>query len=278
MPTLPRTHRTEADRERTEEMRQARRHRTDERRGSSADRGYGHKWRKYREAWLARHPLCVTCLDNDVVTQADVVDHIVPHRGDWKLFWDPKNHQSLCVSCHNVKSGGEAHDLFMPDVLPSKPELTIVSGPPAGGKSTWVGAHAGPFDAVICLDQIAERLSRKRGRAALADPQLRREALQERNRMLRGLSTCNAERAFFIVTAAALDVRDRWSVMLRPARRVVAYAPLSVCKARIEADPERAEVARAQIKAAERWHAKFSYSESEEIVGPKSEISTASPT
>ena len=28
-------------------------------------------------------------------------DHIVPHKGDHKLFWDPKNHQALCKQCHD---------------------------------------------------------------------------------------------------------------------------------------------------------------------------------
>jgi len=32
---------------------------------------------------------------------ADVVDHIVPHKGDHKLFWDPSNHQALCKQCHD---------------------------------------------------------------------------------------------------------------------------------------------------------------------------------
>ena len=32
---------------------------------------------------------------------ASVVDHIVPHKGDHKLFWNPKNHQALCKHCHD---------------------------------------------------------------------------------------------------------------------------------------------------------------------------------
>jgi hypothetical protein len=32
---------------------------------------------------------------------AVVVDHIVPHRGDMKLFWDSGNWQSLCKTCHD---------------------------------------------------------------------------------------------------------------------------------------------------------------------------------
>ena len=39
------------------------------------------------------------------LTPATVVDHIIPHRGDKKLFWDERNWQALCESCHNHKTG-----------------------------------------------------------------------------------------------------------------------------------------------------------------------------
>lgn len=42
---------------------------------------------------------------NGKYVQATVVDHIKPHRGDNKLFWDKSNWQSLCKSCHDKKTG-----------------------------------------------------------------------------------------------------------------------------------------------------------------------------
>lgn len=36
--------------------------------------------------------------------KAEVVDHIVPHRGDGKLFWDEGNWQALCKNCHDSKT------------------------------------------------------------------------------------------------------------------------------------------------------------------------------
>ena len=69
---------------------------------SSTQRGYGYKWKKARAAFLAQHPLCVYCLEKfDRVTAANVVDHIVPHKGDKVLFWDRSNWQSLCATCHS---------------------------------------------------------------------------------------------------------------------------------------------------------------------------------
>lgn len=79
----------------------------DDKRGSSTQRGYGHKWRKARERHLKQEPCCRICRANGVVTAADVVDHIVPHKGNKKLFWNSSNWQSLCTSCHNSKTARE---------------------------------------------------------------------------------------------------------------------------------------------------------------------------
>lgn len=76
----------------------------EQRRGNSNARGYNHKWRKARETWLTKEPLCVSCKAMGRVTPASVVDHITPHRGDSKLFWNTSNWQSLCEKCHNSKT------------------------------------------------------------------------------------------------------------------------------------------------------------------------------
>ena len=68
---------------------------------SSSKRGYGHKWRKARERFLAEHPLCVYCQREGRVTAANVVDHIKQHRGDKALFWDKTNWMSLCKFHHD---------------------------------------------------------------------------------------------------------------------------------------------------------------------------------
>ena len=69
--------------------------------GSSTERGYGYAWQQARLRFLQAHPLCGMCTDDGRVTVANVVDHIEPHRGDQKLFWDETNLQALCASHHN---------------------------------------------------------------------------------------------------------------------------------------------------------------------------------
>lgn len=70
-------------------------------RKSSAARGYGSRWQRYREGFLRSRPLCADHMRMGQVVAASVVDHIVPHRGDQALFWDKGNHQSLCKTCHD---------------------------------------------------------------------------------------------------------------------------------------------------------------------------------
>lgn len=73
-------------------------------RKNSYQRGYTKKWQKARADYLAAHPYCVECEKQGRRTLATDVDHIIPHRGDQKLFWDQSNWQSLCHSCHSIKT------------------------------------------------------------------------------------------------------------------------------------------------------------------------------
>lgn len=74
-------------------------------RENAAARGYDGKWRTARKLFLQRNPLCVLCLSKGKIAPAVVVDHIIPHRGNKKLFWAESNWQPLCKSCHDHKTG-----------------------------------------------------------------------------------------------------------------------------------------------------------------------------
>lgn len=74
---------------------------------SAFSRGYDRKWQRVSKAFLRSHPLCAECQRNGRYVAATVVDHIVPHRGDQKLFWDESNWQPLCKRCHDQKTGRE---------------------------------------------------------------------------------------------------------------------------------------------------------------------------
>ncbi|MEC2220968.1 HNH endonuclease [Bacillus subtilis] len=79
----------------------------DQYRESAAKRGYNSKWRQARLGYLSKHPLCAACMMQGRRTPATVVDHIVPHKGDMKLFWDSSKWQPLCGPCHSRKTAKE---------------------------------------------------------------------------------------------------------------------------------------------------------------------------
>lgn len=60
-----------------------------------------------RPAQLLREPFCRECAKRGIRTRATVVDHVIPFRGDWLLFVDPNNLQSLCKTCHDRKTALE---------------------------------------------------------------------------------------------------------------------------------------------------------------------------
>lgn len=86
----------------------------DRQRGSASERGYNVRWRRARQAFLARSPLCAECQRNGRVEAATVVDHIQPHRGNMALFWDSSNWQSLCKACHDRKTSRELRTYKVP--------------------------------------------------------------------------------------------------------------------------------------------------------------------
>lgn len=65
------------------------------------------RWQRLREAQLVAHPLCEWCLEQDIVTEANEVHHVVAHKGDTDLFWSGP-FVSTCKSCH--ASRGQRED------------------------------------------------------------------------------------------------------------------------------------------------------------------------
>ena len=57
-----------------------------------------------RPGQLLREPFCRECARRGVRTWAADVDHIRDHKGDWALFTDRANLQSLCHACHSRKT------------------------------------------------------------------------------------------------------------------------------------------------------------------------------
>lgn len=97
MPTKPASFRPSHLRCTPERNKQA-----DLRRGTAQQRGYDSKWSREAKSYRDDHPLCVGCMAVGRIEPSTLTDHIIPHKGDEKLFWGRSNWQALCKWHHDV--------------------------------------------------------------------------------------------------------------------------------------------------------------------------------
>jgi 5-methylcytosine-specific restriction protein A len=72
---------------------------------------YDYQWYKAAKLFLSKNPLCVECEKKyGEIKPATEVDHIIPHKGNYKLFWNHKNWQPLCKTCHSQKTNRERNE------------------------------------------------------------------------------------------------------------------------------------------------------------------------
>lgn len=93
-----------------EQHQKVKRKQSDQQRGNSTERGYGYKWQQVSKGFLRAHPLCQCkdCQEGKIrLLPANVVDHIIPHKGDMNLFWDRNNWQAMNKDCHDKKTARE---------------------------------------------------------------------------------------------------------------------------------------------------------------------------
>jgi 5-methylcytosine-specific restriction protein A len=80
--------------------------RFDRTRPNARARGYTREWDKARTEYLINNQTCRYC-----PAPANVVDHVKPHRGDMRLFWNRSNWQPLCTPCHSSIKQSREHNL-----------------------------------------------------------------------------------------------------------------------------------------------------------------------
>jgi 5-methylcytosine-specific restriction protein A len=98
---------------------------------------YTARWRvKLRPLILRRDPICVVCNHNP----STIVDHVIDHRGDETLFFDPANLRGICKPCHDFKTGS-TH----------------------GGNRKNATAGDKPYLIANCISDPSEQLARQEG-------------------------------------------------------------------------------------------------------------------
>lgn len=130
--------------------------------------------------------------------------------------------------------------------------VVLVSGPPGGGKSTFVSGARGASDLVLDLDDIMAELSGLPIYRAGVEWLL--PALSLRNERLQGLAHEPPDRLAYVVVCAPGAAWHWWRAALRPVRLVPRVPHVSVALARIEGDARRAHDLERHLSACRRWY------------------------
>lgn len=220
------------------------------------------------------------CAKVGVDRAAEVVDHIVPHKGDLSLFWNQENWQSLCEPHHNrdkarleirgysdrLGDDGWPIDPAHPanggkepvsgrsqpdDVKPIIVPVFLVVGPPASGKTTWCKSQMRDGDVLIDFDEIDAAINgtpRQRGRLVVP-------ILRERNTRLINAAAMTTGRVFLPMTGARSTLREWWRGKLGRVTVVLIDTDEATCIDRIRNSIDRSARADDQVAAVTEWFA-----------------------
>lgn len=223
-------------------------------RPSARKRGYDTRWDQASRGYLGKHPYCTMCAAEGKQVLATVVDHIIPHRGDSKLFWERTNWTGCCGAHHSGdKQAMEATGRSGQATVTAKVQL--VCGPPGAGKSTFVDKHRQRGDLIIDVDTLFMALS---GQPQYDKPaellgfvkDMQKHALQ---RLARSTSV---RRAWIVTQAPRASERDAIARELN-AEVTVFAVPASVCMRHIFSDPRRRDQGAAWRKLVDYWWSKW---------------------
>lgn len=218
----------------------------DQRRGSAASRGYDRRWRRLRAMILARQPLCVMCLAENRVTPAIELDHIVPLRDGGDNSED--NLQPLCKSHHSRKTARDVRRRHQGAVTVP---VTIITGPPGSGKTTYVNEQRQWGDLIVDVDTLYSALS---GLEWYEKPDaLLPFVLEARDAVLDRLHSQSELRHAWIITSEAnKDELERMKARYS-ATVLVLEVSAAECLKRIASDPRRSNKVEQWRPIVERW-------------------------
>ena len=227
------------------------------------------RWQKLRLSVLQRDRYtCQSCGRIEGETSRLVCDHIEPHGGDEEKFWNGP-FQTLCKPCHDgikqaIDRAGKKASFHPYWLRPAKIPVTIICGPPASGKSTYVAAHAAPTDQIIDLDQIAAELSGSSLHGWDAKRWLH-PALFKRNDLLGRLSgRPSYPAAWLIVSEPEANWRQWWQDVLCPEQIIVLEMTEAVCVENAARDHDRDMQATTQ--AIRRWWRRYHRRSGDQVI------------
>lgn len=119
-------------------------------------------WKKCRQAVISANPICEAQSCTQAATEVHHIENINT-RPD--LAYTLSNLQALCKRCHMRESQKESRQAKQGQRTPAakmrkfQTTVTVLYGPPAAGKTTYVQQHAKPGDLILDIDSLFDALS-----------------------------------------------------------------------------------------------------------------------
>jgi predicted kinase len=196
-------------------------------------------------------------------TLATVVDHIQPHRGDDKLFWDSTNWMALCADHHSgAKQSMEKRETTT--TATTKVKAVLLCGPPGSGKREYIQRMRKSGDLVVDMDALFQALS---GEPLYSQPaELLPYVAEARDAVVMRLARATAPvTAWLIGAGATRDARER---IARPlaARVLVLATPPQACARRIMRDRDRSHLIAKVQPLIDRWWQDYEPSDGDTVI------------
>jgi hypothetical protein len=207
---------------------------------------------------LAVNPFCIMCEEQGYTVPATQVDHIIPKESGGTDALE--NLQGLCTEHHRIKTARERqwHVRYGEgSIVP----VTIVSGSPGSGKTTWVMAHKRDGDLIVDFDALYMALS---GLPWYDRPSVLMPFVAEaRDAVIGRLSRHSQVRHAWIITSESSKAKlKQMAQQLRPndptdATVVVMDVGMNECLKRIANDERRKDKYSEWEPVVRDWYRKF---------------------
>lgn len=236
-------------------------------RSRSAKKYNQRAWRDLSRRIRRDRPTCETPGCDNPSEQVDHIDGDEDNDAEWNL-------QALCRPCHSTK-GHLAGELSAPTRerrgRHGATAVTVVAGPPAAGKSTYVHENAQPGDLVVDYDAIYAALS---GQPTHVRPDdLRGLVLDARDAVLSRLEIANGEVARAWIIHAAPLAEQRASLRARFDAEIVLLLPdRRTCEQRLR-DRERAGAGDGWLAVLDQWFRTYEPSPSDRVIRDPAAVS-----
>lgn len=244
MPEMPKSHSERLRKERPKRRRKTRQ-----------ELGYDKNWQSIRKFILDRDAyVCQHCGKPN----SNQVDHIIPKAQGGTD--DPENLQTICVSCHSKKT---AHE----DWLPSVP-TTVICGPPASGKTTYVKKHMKHGDLVYDYDEIVKALTGLSDHDKPAGIHKFVEGIR-REMMYQACHIRNTEakpRHFWYITTETSKFKRKAIAQTLRAKVLVMERSVNDCALNLQRTGMSEQQQKARLKLVEKWWRNYERGEGEKVI------------